>query len=112
MQALTLLNDEVFMEASRSMADVLLAEAAPDSATRLRSLFMRCLSREPDAMEQEALLAYLDEQRTLLAGQAPEALMALLKVGKDESKEILVERAAWTLLCRAVLNLDETITRG
>jgi mono/diheme cytochrome c family protein len=112
MQALTLLNDEVFMEAARSMATALLAETQPDPASRIHALFMRCLSRGPDAMEQKALLAYLDEQRSLLAAQNPEALMALLKVGEDESNEILVERAAWTLLCRAVLNLDETITRG
>ncbi|MCF6284205.1 MAG: DUF1553 domain-containing protein, partial [Candidatus Hydrogenedentes bacterium] len=112
MQALVLLNDEVFSEAARGMAGALLAETQPDSASRLHALFMRCLSRKPDGMEQEALLAYLDEQRALLAAQSPETLHALLKGGEDEANEILVERAAWTLLCRAVLNLDETITRG
>jgi hypothetical protein len=110
MQALTLLNDEVFMDAARSMAQSLLAEVPADPAERLRVLFLRCVAREPDAMETQALMAYLDTQVDLLRQQPAEQLQALLKA--DGTAEADIEEAAWTLLCRAVLNLDETITRG
>lgn len=113
MQALTLLNDEVFMEAARALARDLLENTPDDPAARLRALFMRCLSREPDAEEAQAMLAYLDEQQAVLAGQPAEKVQALLNVeGGDENADAQVRQAAWTLLCRAVLNLDETITRG
>lgn len=111
MQALTLLNDEVFMDAARTMARSLLAETPSDPAERLRQLFLRCMAREPDALEQQALLSYLDSQTALLRKQ-PVAQVAELLNAPGAAGEAPVEAAAWTLLCRAVLNLDETITRG
>lgn len=111
MQALTLLNDEVFMDAARSMARTVLAESPPDPALRLRALFLRCVAREPDAMEAKTLLAYLDSQQLLLSHQPQEQLRALLNI-PDGDDNVGVEEAVWTMLCRAVLNLDETITRG
>jgi len=110
MQALTLLNDEVFMDAARTMADDLIRSTPEDPATRLRALFMRCLSRQPDPKEEAAMLAYLSDQTALLAAQPIETVQAL--VLPAEGKEARPEQAAWTLLCRVVLNLDETITRG
>lgn len=111
MQALTLLNDEVFMEAARSMARSLISEIPADPEARLRMLFLRCVAREPDAMEAQALLAYLDGQRSILRQQPAESVQALLN-NSGGGGEAGIEEAAWTLLCRAVLNLDETITRG
>ncbi len=113
MQALTLLNDEVFMDAARSMAATILSESPLDSESRMRDLFMRCLSRYPDQMEAEALLEYLAEQRELLSQQSPDLVAALLNSTEPTTDPaVQIERAAWTLVCRAVLNLDETITRG
>lgn len=110
MQALTLLNDEVFMEAARAMAADLIRNTPEDPAMRLRALFMRCLAREPDPVEARAMLAYLDEQKAILAGQPADQVRALIQAEVAESTR--VQLAAWTLLCRVVLNLDETITRG
>jgi len=111
MQALTLLNDEVFMDAARSMARSILAEAPKDPAQRLRSLLLRCVAREPDETEEQALLAYLESQQALLRRQPAEQVLALLNIPGDGGVD-RIEEAAWALLCRAVLNLDETITRG
>jgi len=110
MQALTLLNDEVFMEAARNMARSLIAEVPDDPERRLRILFLRCVAREPDALEAGAMLGWLDEQRALLREQPVEELRSL--TAGNGGGEALIDEAAWTLLCRAVLNLDETITRG
>ncbi|MBX3178199.1 MAG: PSD1 domain-containing protein [Candidatus Hydrogenedentes bacterium] len=110
MQALTLLNDEVFMESARAMAESLLAEAPAGPEQRLRALFLRCLAREPDTVEVETMLAWLDTQRALLAEEPADQVRAL--TGREGTGPQDIEAAAWTLLCRAVLNLDETITRG
>ncbi len=112
MQALTLLNDEVFMEAARRMAATLLQEVPQDDAQRIETLFLRCLARTPDEVERDAMMDYLTTQRTLLRAQTPELLQALSAGGETTDTEQQVEQALWTLISRAVLNLDETITRG
>jgi hypothetical protein len=44
---------------------------------------------------------------------SPQQALALLKTGQPGSEEVEdpVELAAWTQLCRVILNLHETITR-
>ncbi len=111
MQALTLLNDEVFMEAARRMATTLLQEAPQDDVHRVTTLFMRCLARTPDTIERDAMMHYLTTQRALLRDQSPELLQALNGAFEADRAQ-QVEHAVWTLVSRAVLNLDETITRG
>ncbi|MFO0442575.1 MAG: DUF1549 and DUF1553 domain-containing protein, partial [bacterium] len=87
LQALTLLNDQMFMEAAQAMAKAVLAES-PDDDTRLTNTFRRCLTRPPAADELTMLKTFLQKQR-------------------DQK---LDGEALWTSVCRAVLNLDEAIT--
>jgi hypothetical protein len=87
LQALTLLNDQMFMEAAQAMAKAVLAES-PDDDSRLTNTFRRCLTRPPAADELSMLKTFLAKQRA--------------------SK--LDGEALWTSVCRAVLNLDEAIT--
>jgi len=101
LQALTLLNDEVFVEASRHAGKVLAGEAGGDAEKILRA-FHRVLVRMPDAEEQERLLKYLQAQRRRLEAKELDAA----KIGGDANS------AAWTLLVRALLNLDEFVTRN
>jgi len=113
MQALTLLNDDVFMEAARSMAAELLQNTPDDPAARIRALYMRCLSRMPEPEEEQAMLAYLNTQEPLLAAEPEDHVNALLPPDTQaNTPDARARQAAWTLLCRVVLNLDETITRG
>ncbi|MBL9181571.1 MAG: PSD1 domain-containing protein [Verrucomicrobiaceae bacterium] len=87
LQALTLLNDQMFMEAAQAMAKAVLAES-PDDDSRLTNTFRRCLTRPPAADELTMLKTFLQKQR-------------------DQK---LDGEALWTSVCRAVLNLDEAIT--
>ncbi len=87
LQALTLLNDQMFMEAAQAMARKVMAEAKGDQ-DRLRLAFRRCLTRPPAEDERAMLSGFLAKQRT----QSVEG------------------EALWTAVCRALLNLDETIT--
>jgi len=83
-------------------------EGSPDAA-RIERLFRLCLTRKPDAYESSRLLTYLKLQRERY-GKDPAA--ARLVAPANKAKEMAdSEAAAWTLTARAVMNLDEFITR-
>ena len=111
LQALTLLNDPMFLEIARALGREVLAAADTD-AGRLRELSRRLLSRELTAVEAEALAGYLDAQRQRLAdgSLAATELMAVDDASASEN-DSLREAAAWMLVARAVMNLDEAIVK-
>ncbi|WP_133796454.1 PSD1 and planctomycete cytochrome C domain-containing protein [Prosthecobacter fusiformis] len=107
-QALTLLNDPTFVEAART-----LAEKLPQGAdeARLETIFLRTLARKPKAGEMQSLLGFLKSQREVYQA-APEDAEKLLSAGlRPRPSGDLAEMAAWTSVCRVVLNLHEMITR-
>jgi hypothetical protein len=109
-QALTLLNDPTFVEAARVWAARLLG-SANDDASRIDTAFQEALARGPREKERESLLALLKNARDVYRAK-PENPPLLAKVGIAPAAEgDPVELAAWTTLCRVVLNLHETITR-
>lgn len=110
-QALTLLNDPTFVEASRAWAARLMADSDESDAERLDRAFHRALARAPTTEEKDSLLQFLATQRANCEQKADDA-KKLLDVGlaptpKDENP---VQLAAWTQICRVILNLHETIT--
>jgi mono/diheme cytochrome c family protein len=107
LQALTLLNDAVFVEAAQALGRQL---AASNSATnaKARELYRRCVIRPPTADELKLVIGFYEAQRKRLADKAAE--FAELSGDADAVKP-LVERAAWTAAARAVLNLDEMVTK-
>jgi mono/diheme cytochrome c family protein len=110
LQALVVLNDPTYVEASRRLAERVLSETAPEE--RLADLFRRVLCREPDEFERELLSSklgrFLDRSRA-----DPEAAKRLIQVGESPLIPGLdpAEVAAWTLAAGMVFNLDETLTR-
>jgi hypothetical protein len=111
-QALTLLNDPSFVEAARVFAANLLGVAKQNDEQRLNTAFQRALARLPNNKEKQSLLKFLAEQREHYSQDSDEA-SRLMKVGfatAPESKS-QVELAAWTQVCRVILNLQETVTR-
>jgi hypothetical protein len=91
-QALTLLNDPTFVEAAQALARNLLAHRGSDNE-RLELAAQRALARQLKAGELDSLRQFLAEQR---AEAQPSGANA--------------EMAAWTSVCRVILNLHETIT--
>ncbi len=89
LQALTLLNDEAFVEIARGLAARIQREAEGDD-DRIAYGFRLCLAREPKASEQAVLRRVLKQRRTAVGGS---------------------ESAAWLSVARVLLNLDEFITR-
>jgi hypothetical protein len=106
LQALTLLNDPMFVEIAQALGR-LAATAGPDDAARFDLLARRLFSRSLEADEAALFADYLAEQRRRLA--AGELDAAALAGGEPDAD--IQERAAWTLVARAAMNLDETIVK-
>ena len=111
-QALTLLNDPTFMEASRAFASHLLAQFHGSDEQRLDAAFQRALARFPRPRERASLLAFLGTQKQQYR-EAPEDAAKVIRIGNTpaDQRAPAVELAAWTQVCRVILNLHETITR-
>jgi hypothetical protein len=110
-QALTLLNDPTFVECARVLADRLLTQPGGDRE-RIEWLYEQALTRRPKPAELKTLLALLDQERKQYRENSADA-GKLLKVGHapQPGQGDPSEHAAWTDVCRAVLNLHEFITR-
>ena len=107
LQSLTLLNDPSFVEASQALGARVAALEGDDTA-RLTHAFRRCLTRAPHDRELGVLLALLQDTRSRL--QRGELNAA--DIASPEGAAPVAERAAWTVVARALLNLDETITKS
>jgi mono/diheme cytochrome c family protein len=83
LQALTLLNDQGFFEYAQALAGRVLRDGPGDDAGRIAFAFRLCLGRNPTTRETEVLSRLLRQH----------------------------EGGAWTSVARALLNLDEFITR-
>jgi hypothetical protein len=106
LQALTLLNDPMFLEVAQALGRMAMAAGA-DDASRLEALSLRLLSRRLQSDEAAVLSDYLVTQRRRLA--SGELVAAELAGGRSEDEA--VERAAWMLVARVMMNLDETIVK-
>ena len=111
-QALVLLNDPEFVEAAKALAAKTLAEGGADDAARVAWAFLRATGRAARPAEVEVLLGVLDKHRAEY-GANPADASKLLAVGDLPSQKSVpaAQHAAWTSVCRVVLNLNETITR-
>jgi mono/diheme cytochrome c family protein len=115
LQALTTLNEPLFLESAQALALRTLQEGGQTDTQRLVYAFRRCLSRKPTEPESAELLALLNKQKGRLAegwlspwdmaGYNPEQAPQLPK-GTTPA-----QLAAWTAVSRVLLNLDETITK-
>jgi hypothetical protein len=113
LQALVLMNDPTYVEASRKLAERMMNEAGPGPDERIAFAFRNATARAPSAEELAALKKVYDAQREVYRAD-PSAADKLLKVGESprDGKLDAPDLAAWTTVASVILNLDETITRG
>jgi hypothetical protein len=110
--ALVLLNDPSYVEMARALAARALAQASDDDQARIAWTWRTITGRDAQQDEIEIVEALLKKHRRHYA-EDHEAAKSLTTVGMTapDDKDIVAEVAAWTSVCRAMLNLSETITR-
>jgi hypothetical protein len=112
LQALVLLNDPTYVEASRVLAQRAMIEGGKDPGSRIAYAFRLATSRKPSKDEVKLL-------RTLLDGRLKDyrrdrqGALKLLAVGESTRNPRLdvAELAAYTTVTSVIFNLDETVTK-
>jgi hypothetical protein len=115
LQALVSLNETEFVECAQALALQTLREGGKTDADKINFAFRRTLSREPTQNERDELLSLLEKQRRRIADGwvNPHELAT----GKNELPAKLpdgttpTQLAAYAVVSRVLLNLDETITK-
>jgi mono/diheme cytochrome c family protein len=112
LQALVLMNDPTYVEASRKLAERMMTEAKT-AEQRIAFAFRLATARKPSEREIAVLRRVFETQFADYREDAKRALK-LLAVGESKRNEKLdtAELAAWTIVASAILNLDETVTKG
>jgi mono/diheme cytochrome c family protein len=113
LQALLLLNEPQFVEASRALAERTLREAGPTTDERLVYMFRLATSRRPDSKDLAELNGAFQDfvaHYTREAGAAKELIT--LGETKPDPRYNPGELAAWTMIGNVILNLDEVMTKG
>ncbi len=115
LQALVTLNEPTFNQAARWLGYRALAEGGKDDDARLNHAFRLCTARRPDVTELKSLRRLLDDARKDFAASPKDAATVAFADPKNPVPmppgATTVDLAAWSAVGRALLNLDETITK-
>jgi hypothetical protein len=112
-QALVLLNDPTYVEASRVFAARILRECSGDTKSRINWAWRQALQRPPRPNEIETIESLLTKHLSEYKDDtkaADEVLSAGFSPVPDNLNKS--ELAAWTSVARVIFNLHETITRS
>ena len=112
LQALTTLNDAIFMEAAQALALRVWRDGGADDRARMIYAFRLCTGRRPDETELGELMALLQEQQRYFAGRTAAAVYVSAADLNSIPEDVDLHKVApWVIVARTLLNLDETITR-
>jgi hypothetical protein len=107
LQALTMMNDGVFVEAAQALA----LRALREGPNPLEKLFRIVLNRKPRPEELTRLQTFYDEQKARVQKSGPTALQVLGAHQKAISPAQATEAATLVAVARVLMNLDEFINR-
>ncbi len=96
LQAMTLLNDPLFVQAAKALSKSYSEKANESQRQRIEQMWRHCIGRRPTMQEIEVLEELC---RELVAAQSSEG------TGETDFSKV------WFVLARTILNLDETVTR-
>ena len=104
LQALTLLNDEMYFEMARALAEWACREHPTSREDCARFIFRRLATRPPTSDELAAVVEYQGAQvERLRRGE--------LAVAELTGGEVSPQLAAWMMVARSLMNLDEAVTK-
>ncbi len=111
LQALALLNDAAYFEAARALARRVISEAARTPQARATLAFRLCVTRQPRREEVDRIVASYDAQLRRYTADPEAAAKVTRGLEWPATADTSAERAAWTIVANALLNLDETVTK-
>jgi Protein of unknown function (DUF1553) len=115
LSALTSLNETTFVEAAQSLALRILKEGGKDDTARVNYAYLLCTARPAKSAEVQVVLKLLAVNRDrLMRGELRAASIAFSRFTKLDDLPADAtpnDIAAWTILSRVLLNLDETLCR-
>ncbi len=104
LQALVSLNDPVFMEAARSLAQRMINEGGDTTEERIASGYKMAMVKPIDAKKKEALLTLYQEAIQYYQENPEETA----KMAGEDNQQL----AALAIVANAMMNLDEFVTKG
>lgn len=112
LQALNLMNDVAFLEASRKLGERMMREAGPEAGSRIDLGWRLVLGRAPKSDEKASILRVFDRFLTRFRGDL-KASEAFLKQGDSPVDPQLApaDLAAYASIASLILNLDEAVTK-
>ncbi|HKQ91779.1 MAG TPA: DUF1553 domain-containing protein, partial [Blastocatellia bacterium] len=112
LQALTTLNDTVFVEAAQALAMRIWKNGGADDRSKMNYAFRLCVSREPDQFEMQKLIELLEDQKKYFEGRTSAAVYVAATDPNRMPEDVDLHKVApWTMVARVLLNMDETITK-
>jgi len=117
LQALTLLNDPVFFECAQTLGRRLANQPERPADERIAEAVRLCVGREPHPAELQRIRALLEQQLAASASVKNAARLDPLANDSDPSADdvasapVPANEAAWIIVARVLMNLDEFITR-
>lgn len=112
LQALALMNDKQYIDASRKLAERMIQEGGSTPEQRLIYGFRWVTARPPTLRELQVLQRTFDKQLATFRNDKDSA-EKLLAYGDSPRNQNIdpIEYAAWTMIANLLINLDETITK-
>jgi len=112
LQALLMMNETQFVEASRALAERGIKESGPKPEERLAHIFRMATARQPDDQELVELVGLYRDHLAVYSKNA-DAANKLIQIGetKPDAKLNVSELAALTMVANLVLNLDEVMNK-
>lgn len=114
--ALTGLNEPIFVESARALGLRILREGGDTDASRIERAFWLCVSRAPTKQEREVVSTLLRSRRAKIADGWLDARELATgdpaKLPELPDGTTPQDAAAWTIVARVLLNLDETISKN
>jgi hypothetical protein len=112
LQALTTLNDPVYVEAAKALALRVWKEGGKDDRSRIDYAFELCTGRKPLPKEVATITSLLDDSENQFENQTTRAVTVASEDPKNPTPDVNLHKvAAWTMVSRVLLNMDETITK-
>ena len=109
LQALTLLNNGIFVECAHGLARWMMARPGGSPREKIGSGFERCMGREPASTELGRLERLFKDERRF--GQGNRASVAGPGQGTADPATVESDGAAYMTVAQVLMNLDEFVTR-